>query len=222
MRIRRFRCLETLEEEAAQLLRSSLSLARAEPYAVMLTGGKTPLGVYARLAASPPSPSPLLRIFLSDERHVPRDASESNFAQIVPLLRALALDDDRVFRVLTELPLEEAADRYHRELTSFLDRGGSMPLGILGLGADGHVASLFDEADLERGKDRAAIAVARPSGPDRISVTRTFLLRVERLVFLVVGAEKEPIVERISRSPETVVAGRALEGAADVELWFAR
>ena len=64
------------------------------------------------------------------------------------MVRVLGLDDSRVMRVRTELPLEAAADHYHEELAAYLESRGQITLGILGLGADGHLASLFDERDL--------------------------------------------------------------------------
>jgi 6-phosphogluconolactonase/glucosamine-6-phosphate isomerase/deaminase len=93
-------------------------------------------------------------------------------------------------------------------------------LGILGLGADGHLASLFRPEDLRRGGGRYAIAVPRDPGPDRVSVTRELLLLIERLVFLVVGAEKAEVVKRAEHDDPRLTAIQGVRGAKSVELWF--
>ncbi|MBN1441238.1 MAG: 6-phosphogluconolactonase [Planctomycetes bacterium] len=221
MKIRRFERCGDLEREALALLVEHLGAREAVPHAVMLTGGRTPIALYERLTADPPEAGPQLHILLSDERHVPLDSPDSNYAKIAPLVDALGLEPRRVLRARTDLPLSPAAERYDGELRGFVGAGGGITLAILGLGADGHVASLFGEADIRRGEGRWAIAVPRAPGPDRISVTHELLRRAERIVFLVAGEEKRAVVERVEREPESVIAARALAGAPRVEIWFA-
>ena len=210
-----------LEERAFRLLAEHLTAAHAGPHAVMLTGGRTPRGLYGRVARSALRAAPSAHVLVSDERHVPLDSSESNYGMMRPMVASLGIDEARVMRVHTELPLEAAADRYHAELAAFIERGGRITLGLLGLGADGHVASLFEPADIARGQGRCAIAVPRTAGPDRISVTADLLARIEHLVFLVAGEDKAKIVARITQEPETVVAAQAVGRAARVEIWYA-
>jgi 6-phosphogluconolactonase len=213
--------LAEMERRALDLLREHFSLSSPGPHAVMLTGGGTPLGIYRRIEKAPPAVDERLHLLVSDERHVPLESPENNFAKMRPMIRAMGIGDWRLMRVHTSLALDAAADRYHEDLASFFDRGGRVTLGILGLGADGHAASLFGPHDVDRGKDRYAIAVPRDAGPDRVSVTRDLLLRVEKLVFLVAGAEKKEAVERLLKRPASIAAGQAVEGHCDVELWRA-
>ena len=138
------------------------------------------------------------------------------------MVHALGVDESRVMRVHTELPLDEAADRYDEALSRYVEKGGRITLGLLGLGADGHVASLFDKQDLRRGTDRYAIAVPLKNGPDRVSVTRNLLLKVESLVFLVAGREKADVVEKILNEPGSTVTGQAVRGISQTELWYSR
>lgn len=221
MKLTRLDSVLEMEQQALEALQEHFSLSSTEPRAVMLTGGGTPLGIYKRIENAPPSADDKLHLLVSDERHVPLESSDNNFAKMRPMVGALRIDDSRVIRVHTSLPLNASADRYHQELASFLDRGGRVTLGILGLGADGHAASLFSPHDVARGKDRYAIAVPRDVGPDRVSVTRDLLLKVEKLVFLVAGPEKTVAVQELLKSPTSIAAGQAVEGHADVELWWA-
>ena len=222
MNSRTFDSVEALEDAAVALIEEHFTIADDTPHAVMLTGGNTPTGIYARLARSTIRADANLRVLQSDERHVPLDCEENNHAKTRAMIEAVGVDDTRVMRVHTELGLNAAAELYNRELTAFFDDGGRITLGILGLGADGHAASLFTPQDIAMGKGRFAIAVPREKGPDRVSVTPNLLRRVGRLVFLVTGAEKEAIVRAVIERHGEITAVRAVEGCPNVELWFSR
>jgi 6-phosphogluconolactonase/glucosamine-6-phosphate isomerase/deaminase len=121
--------------------------------------------------------------------------------------------------VRTELPLSEAALDYERKLAAIANRGGRIALGLLGLGEDGHTASLFSSGDLERAAGRLAIAVHRPDGRDAVSVTPTVFARIEQIVFIVAGADKRvPLAQLLARDAGSV-AWRAVSAAASVEVW---
>lgn len=135
------------------------------------------------------------------------------------MIEALCLGEDRVFRVHSELPLEAAGQRYHDDLDAFLRKGGEIDTALLGLGPDGHTCSLFNDDDLKRGVGRWAIHVPKESPPDRVSVTPDLLARIRRVVFVVLGDEKEAIVDRLLNHPSEVIAGRAVARCPQVELW---
>ncbi len=221
MKLIEFNNTSEMRPAAVTLLTEHFGFSCPEPHAVMLTGGRTPLGIYRAMERSPVAVDDSLHLLISDERYVPRDAPDNNYAKMHAMIHASDINESRVMRVHTELPLETAAIRYHEELKTYLDSGGRITLGILGLGADGHVASLFDENDLRKGAGRYATAVLRKGAPDRVSVTRDLLLKVELLVLLVAGPEKAEIVETIMSDPGSVVAGQAIRGISRIELWYA-
>jgi len=221
MKWRRWKTRAELDAALAALLARCLYDLDAAPQAVMLAGGTTFLRAYEQLARRQQSAGSGVHILFSDERHVPVDSPESNERSARPLIRSLALPEARVLRVETEYPLEEAARRYHEDLDAFLQRGGRIRLGLLGLGADGHTASLFSDEDIARGRGRWAVAVPRPTRPNRVSVTAELLTRVDHIVVGAVGPEKAAILQALERDPNSVVAGRALVGAPQVEIWMA-
>lgn len=193
-------------------------------YAVMLAGGRTPLTAYDQLAAGGGvGPDPAIA-FLSDERHVPPSSPESNQGIIRPRLVAAGLPQDRFVWMATESSLEEAATRFDRELDGFLNRGISIGLGLLGLGADGHTASLFTLGDVIRARQsgRWAVSVSRPSPPDRISTTPQLFERIDELVFVVTGGDKAEIVVRFMQSPNELPAGAATSHHPHVAIWLDR
>jgi len=101
-----------------------------------------------------------------------------------------------------------------------LERGGRITLGILGVGADGHVASLFHEQDVQRGAGKYAIPVPREVPPNRVSVTQALLQKAEALVLMVAGPEKAAIVETLMSHAESIIAGQVTQGVPQIELWY--
>ena len=218
---RRFASRAALESALEERLARFIAAPGAG--ALMLSGGTTPLPAYRALASRARLPrNPQLHVLFSDDRYVPADSPASNYRQIEPLLAALALPPAAVLRVRTELPLEAAAADYERRLRSLLGAEGRIRLGLLGLGADGHTASLFRAPDLERARGRLALAVHRPDGRDAVSVTPLLLERVTDLIFVVAGADKRTALEALlARSPNSV-AYRAVGGCPAIEVWSDR
>jgi len=220
------RCFADPDELTAALagrLEGALGAASAnETVAIMLSGGNTPLPAYRAVAARRPRISPGVTVFYSDDRYVPSSSEASNYHQTQSLLDALGLSAERVLRVRTELPLEQAADDYDRRLAELIGRGARFGLGLLGLGADGHTASLFCAQDLERAQGHRAIAVHRPDGRDGVSVTPEVLARVGELVFVVAGAEKRRALAAFLGQSPSLTAWQAVRGCSRVEIWADR
>jgi 6-phosphogluconolactonase/glucosamine-6-phosphate isomerase/deaminase len=131
----------------------------------------------------------------------------------------LALPEDSLLRVRTELPLEEAAADYERRLAELVRGGVRIKLGLLGLGPEGHTAALFDSQDIARASGHLAIAVQRPDGLSGVTVTPEFLAHVEELVFVVAGAGKHDAIRALMNNEPSLIAWRAVQGVAKVELW---
>jgi 6-phosphogluconolactonase len=205
--------------DAALEERLGQAIAASGPRAVMLSGGTTPLPAYRALAARAPSRNEGLRVLFSDERYVPADSAASNYHQTRPLVDALALPPQSILRVRTELPLGEAAADYERALAGLLQSGVPIGLGLLGLGADGHTASLFSAADLARASGHLAIPVQRPDGMSGVSVTPQLLARVEQLLFVVAAEGKRDAVRRLEAHDADLTAWRAVQECRRVELW---
>jgi 6-phosphogluconolactonase len=195
------------------------SQAATPAAAVMLSGGTTPLPAYRALAERRIVPGAQLRVLFCDERYVPATSPASNYHQSEPLLQALALPPERVLRVRTELPLAAAAADYAAQLRTLLQGSGRVGLGLLGLGADGHTASLFTAADLQHARGQLAIAVQRPDGMAAVSVTPGFLAYVRQLVFVVAGVGKDEAVRRLIAQDLTLTAWAAVQECPAVELW---
>jgi 6-phosphogluconolactonase len=215
---RRFATRAALEAALTERLAAAISAPSGA--AVMLSGGTTPLPAYRALGARRPAHAAGLALLFTDDRYVPADSPASNYYQLRPLLDALELPPARVLRVRTELALTEAAADYERRLDELVSGGARIGLGLLGLGAEGHTASLFSTADLERARGRRAIPVQRPDGMSAVSVTPELLAHVTEPVFLVAGAGKRAAVQALLARDPQLIAWRAVQGCERVELWM--
>lgn len=176
-------------------------------FSLALAGGSTPRRTYELLAAAPRReevPWARVEVFFGDERCVPPDSPDSNYGMARrALLDLVPVPASSVHRIRGEEPDPEgAAAAYEEELRSALGAGG-LDLALLGMGPDGHVASLFPGSDALAETRRLARAVVAPASPARrITLTLPALAASGAVIFLVAGAEK---AERVAE----VLGGRA-------------
>lgn len=222
---RRFATRSELDRALAERLERAIRAAAAhgaEVPVIMLSGGNTPLPAYRELAQRHPPTGGPLTIIYSDDRYVPAESAASNYHQTQPLLAALALPEDQVLRIRTELPLEDCARDYEARLRALLERGARIGLALLGLGADGHTASLFRPEHLQQSRGHLAIPVQRPDGMQGISVTPDFLAHVAEPLFVVAGQGKHDSIAAFLRQDPNLIALRAVASHPRIELWFER
>lgn len=169
--------------------------------AVGLVGGNTPRPVYERLAQGPIARQinwPNVEIFFGDERAVPPDDPASNYLMAATtLLSQVPIPPDRIHRLEADRPDRDAAARdYERILPQRLD------LLLLGMGADGHTASLFPGAAALTERARRVVPVTGPKPPAaRLTITPPVIAAARRVAVLVAGADKAATVARALRGP---------------------
>jgi 6-phosphogluconolactonase len=207
---------EVSEAAAGQAAASILAAVAARGRcALVLAGGQTPMGTYALLARryGQTIPWPSVHLFWGDERCVPPDDPRSNFKMAQEaLLGQVPIPPKNIHRILGERPPALAAEEYERGLRAFFRPGASVPafdLVFLGVGADGHTASLFPGAPALEESRRWVMAVEAPDGvPCRHRVTLTLpAINASRAVFfLVTGAEKNAVVRDLRGDPVVLSA----------------
>ncbi len=177
----------------------------------MLAGGTTPRAAYGLAADTKPDWNGAV-IWLGDERLVPPDDPRSN-ARLVreALLDQLEVAPESHF-VQTDLAPEEAAATYDREL-----RGARLDLALLGVGTDGHTASLFPHAPALDELERLAVAAKPGLEPwvDRVTMTLPALTSPEHVVFAAVGREKAGAVRRAFAEPPSAATPASLVRSAN-------
>ena len=184
-----------------------------------LAGGGTPRSTYRRLARRT-LPWANVHAWTTDERHVPIDHADSNAGMA---RRALF---DHVPGMLHAVPwrasADEAAAEYERELHSVMPRGpaGLVPTTIvLGLGDDGHTASLFPGSAALDVVDRDFVSIEVPGHGIRFTATLGLLARARHALFLVSGAHKAAVLATILGGESDLPAARVAGATADV-LWL--
>jgi 6-phosphogluconolactonase len=172
-----------------------------------LSGGETPRGLYRILASLPAGRAPdwsRIHICFGDERMVSPDDPESNYGMVRhELICRVPLPAGNVHRIRGERPPEIASGEYAADLERTLAfSGGRFDIVLLGLGVDGHTASLFPGKYVlgERVKTVCALYVPGLSSW-RVTVTLPVINSAREVLFLVSGGKKKDIVRRVLDSP---------------------
>jgi 6-phosphogluconolactonase len=184
---------------------SQTAIAEAGKFTVALSGGRTPIDFYHKLSACKnPIPWDQTHIFLADERFVPPDDNASNYCMIKEnLLSRIAILQENVHPILTEgIAIEGSAKKYEADIQTFFKIGDDdipvFDLIILGIGVDGHTASLFPGTAALQGTKRLAIPVIADTFlSERISLTLGVINNAENICFLVTGDSKATVVKEI-------------------------
>ena len=195
-----FAAAERFVECAEEALRES------DRFCVVLAGGNTPRRVY-QLLATEPFNSRLdwskVHLFFGDERAVPSHHPDSNYAMVYEtLISKIAIPARNVHRIPGEGDVNENARQYENHLRSFFN-GQSWPrfdLVLLGMGEDGHTASLFPNSAALNEHSRWVVATRNEqSGQDRITLTVPVFNHARRVMFLVVGDKKAQRLKEVLR-----------------------
>ena len=177
-------------------------------FALALSGGSTPRGLYELLSDSPyreTFPWARTHWFWGDERFVPHDSPKSNYRMVCDAMLARApVPAANIHPVPTEgLAPEDAALSYERTLKAFYGAATLRPnrplfdVTFLGLGSEGHIASLFPDTAVLSERSRWVGAVIGAKAEPRITLTYPALESSRAIAFLVTGAAKRPVLGRL-------------------------
>jgi 6-phosphogluconolactonase len=218
-------CLQFEDEEdfgraaASRVGEAARQALRTRPaFLLALSGGRSPLPFFAALRDPdlfPPVVWDRTQIFFADERVVPPDHPDSNYGSACRhLLDHVPIPMANVHPMPVHLPLETAAARYAQTLTV---QSGCLPgqipvldLVVLGMGADGHTASLFPGADLPADHPLVAPVPQSPIAPrvPRLTLTSAVLNTAREILFLVLGADKHPALLAMDGGDDSLPASR--------------
>ncbi|MBX3052850.1 MAG: 6-phosphogluconolactonase [Caldilineaceae bacterium] len=182
------------------------SIASRGAFSVALSGGSTPRLLYKKLASLPVQGAidwGKVHLFWGDERFVPLDDPESNFHSTqTGLLSQVPVPKSNVYPVPTSgVTPAQAAELYSQYLANFFSKPlPRFDLILLGLGPDGHTASLFPGQMDDPNPGNAAVAVvenAPKPPPLRLSLSLASINQAAHILFLVTGSDKAAIVRRV-------------------------
>jgi 6-phosphogluconolactonase len=193
-----------------EVIRLSGAAVRAGlPYNIALSGGSTPRLLFRKMAAAIDVGDlwEKLSYFWVDERCVPPDHPDSNYRMTrETFFHPISIGHDRIHRMMGEEEPYGEADRYATLLQSQLPERGGMPrfdLILLGMGADGHTASIFpDQMHLIHTGRVCEVALHPETGQRRITLTGPVINNAERVCFMITGRNKAAVLDRILNDPE--------------------
>src|ERR1043166_259979 len=204
------------------LERAREAIGERNEFRIALSGGNTPRPVYARLAAAGNNlPWELIRITFSDERCVPPDDPNSNFRMARETLFApAAVPEKSILRMRGEIDPQIAAQEYQDQLDRIASKRRESiyrhDLILLGLGDDGHTASLFPGTTALEEVTRRVVANFVPKmNAWRLTFTFPLINHARRVLFLV-GASKSPeLIERVLNGDSQLPAARVDPSAGE-------
>lgn len=206
------------------------AVRRSGRFSVALSGGSTPKGLYSLLAGDAAASIPWDKAFFfwSDERHVPPDDPESNYRMAnEAMLSKAPVPAQNIFRIRSEeKDASIAAAAYEETLRTFF---GVQPgtfarfdLILLGLGPEGHVASLFPDSPAMTEQNRLVVSNwVEKFKTDRITFTFPLLNNAACVMFLVSGAGKTAILKEVLESPNKILPAQKVEPTDGRLIWMA-
>ncbi len=189
---------DELSDTTFDLVEASITttLKEKETFCMAIPGGRSPRGLFSRMADATLSWEKI-HIFFTDERMVPPESTDSNYALASSLLLdRISIPGGNVHRIRGELKAEEAASEYDVLLRKVLP-DGVFDLILLGLGSDCHIASLFPLSETLKETQRWAVAVRNTPIADRVTITVPVIMRAKKVILIVSGCEKEVALKKL-------------------------
>src|SRR5690242_161328 len=227
-------CMEILSNPMALATRvaqwmTSVALAAESPVRISLSGGSTPKTLYGLLASDAfrgRFPWQKVSWYWGDERFVPHDHPDSNYRMTHEVMLTKApIPTQNIHPVPTDGTPEQAAQRYQQTLQQAYGAATLSPsrllfeITLLGLGADGHTASLLPGEPVLEERKRWVVAVSHGRPEVRITMTYPVIESSRHVAFLVAGKEKAPILAKIRAGGSDLPAAR-VRPVGEL-IWFA-
>ncbi len=223
---------DLFQAAAEEILRAAAdAIAQRGRFTIALSGGSTPRNLYTLIAANASASQPWDQMFFfwGDERHVPLNDPDSNYRMAKEtLLSKVPIPPANIFPVPAENPdAAAAAQAYEETLRKFFALApGDFPrfdLILLGMGPDGHMASLFPETAALQEKSRLVVANwVEKLNNSRITFTLPVLNAARCVAFLVSGADKAAVLHEVleGKAPGEKYPSKLVRPSAGKLIWF--
>jgi 6-phosphogluconolactonase len=206
--IKVFDNLDELSEEFARFLQNEVTPAK-EKFSLVLSGGSTPKHLFTYLSTNYKIKIKWdkVNLFWGDERCVPPEDEQSNFRLAnQSLISNISIPRENIFRIQGENDPVKEENRYSEIIKRNVPMKYNYPvfdLIILGLGEDGHTASLFpDQLHLLTEEKICSVAIHPASGQKRITLTGKAINNARNIIFIVTGKNKKQVVDEIFNNKE--------------------
>ncbi|WP_305406934.1 6-phosphogluconolactonase [Photobacterium leiognathi] len=209
-----YRVFETPQDVVVSLADTMMTMSQqAKPVHISLSGGSTPKLLFKTLAQAPYATDVNwnnLHFWWGDERCVEPTDPESNFGEANELLfKNVAIPAENIHRIRGEEDPAVESARFTQEMEAAIPHKNGMPAFdwiLLGMGTDGHTASLFPNQTNFDDPALSVIATHPDSGQKRISKTARLLENADRITYLVLGESKAEVLQEINNNPAEALA----------------
>jgi 6-phosphogluconolactonase len=223
-----FHNTDELNQAALDFTRELLAASRDDTGEVhiALAGGSTPHGLYRKLAEDRGIDWDGVHLWFGDERTVPPDHPDCNFCMVRDtLLVHIPVPEGRIHRMRGEIDPAKAAAEYETRLTRHIatkrDGRPVLDLVLLGMGDDGHTASLFPNTDALQERERLAVENAVPQlDTTRITLTYPVLNAARNVLFLVAGESKAQALAGVVTGGESAPPAACVRPVRGDLLWY--
>lgn len=204
----------------------SIKLEKQNHYSFVLAGGNSPQLLYDKIAIKSKGKIDWSRVyfFWGDERFVSFSDERSNAKMaFYHLLNKIPIDKKHIFKVNTDIDIDDSVEEYSNTVKKFLEINGSFDFVLLGVGADGHTLSIFPNTDLI--KDTSSF-VSKSYNQDqntfRITLMPKIINAASIISFLVTGSEKADVVKRIFTGNDNVnqIPAKLIKAENGELFWF--
>jgi 6-phosphogluconolactonase len=213
----RWHTLETADQVAQAAYQQIISaaehaIAKHGVFKLVLAGGSTPEKVY-RLLAKADADWSNWYIYYGDERCLPTDHADRNSLMATQaFLEKVTIPDAQIFTIPAELGPEQAAKKYQQIVASALP----FDMVLLGMGEDGHTASLFPGHQHQENEMAHAVYNSPKPPPERVTISAKALSNTQQLIFLITGANKQEAVKNWRSGQDLPVATIVPENPIDI------
>ena len=196
---------DALEKNAIQFIlkQANAAIIKKGSFSLVLSGGNTPVGLY-KLLAKEKIDFKKWHIYFGDERCLPDDDDDRNRLMAEKsFFSKVSIPKNQIHNIPAELGNKEGAEVYSRKLNSDM----VFDLVLLGLGEDGHTASIFPNSEFDESKQAVPISNAPKLPKNRVSLTPNRLSMAVNVIFLVTGKDKKNALDKFKNS-ENIPATR--------------
>ena len=231
--VRRLTTPQDLFQTAAEevIRAATAAIAQRGRFTIALSGGSTPKNLYTLIAANASASLPWAQVFFfwGDERYVPPTDADSNYRMAEEtLLSKVPVPPANIFRIPTDKPdASAAAEAYEQTLRKFFvpapEEFPRFDLILLGMGPDGHTASLFPETAALQEKSRLVVANwVEKLNASRITLTLPVLNAARQVAFLVSGADKAAVLHEVleGNAPGEKYPSKLVRPSEGKVIWF--
>ena len=226
-KIKIFKNTEEIAAEFADTLLKLAENANGKPVHIALSGGSTPKVIFKYLTEKYGKllTNPQFHFWWGDERCVPPTDDDSNYKWANNLwLAPIGISEENIHRVLGENDPDREAIRYSTEINKYVPHSNNLPkfdLMLLGLGEDGHTASIFpNQMNLLKSSKICEVATHPDSGQKRITITGQIINNSEVIAFLATGEKKAIKVKEIIREHQMNLPAANIQSTNGKLVWW--